>query len=55
MASRMDRYYRNQKNRHRRSERNRSLYQEIYDNSSYSNIEGIATIEKTKLEEKTLC
>lgn len=47
MASRMDRYYRNQKNTHRRSERNRSLYQEIYDNSSYSNIEGIATIEKT--------
>lgn len=47
MASRMDRYYRNQKNTYRRSERNRSLYQEIYDNSSYSNIEGIATIEKT--------
>lgn len=47
MASRMDRYYRNQKSTYKRSERNRSLYQEIYDNSSYSNIEGIATIEKT--------
>ena len=46
MASRMDRY-RNQKVDSKRSVRNAELYKTIYEDSTYSNIEGIATIEKT--------
>ena len=45
--SRMDRYYSNERNNiTKRSEKNRDLYKNIYDDISYSNIEGIATIEK---------
>ena len=47
MASRMERYYKQNSSRTKRSERNQSLYRDIYDSSSYSNIEGIATIEKS--------
>ena len=44
MASRMDRY---QQNREERSIKNESLYRQIQESSNYSNIEGIATIDKT--------
>lgn len=44
MASRMDRY---QQTREDRSTKNESLYKKIQESSNYSNIEGIATIEKT--------
>ena len=47
MASRMERYYKTDSNDSKRSERNAVLYREIYDEAQYSNIEGIATIEKT--------
>lgn len=47
MASRMERYYKPTSSRSKRSERNQSLYRDIYDSASYSNIEGIATIEKS--------
>lgn len=46
--SRMDRYYNNETRTSKRSLRNQELYKNIYDDSdSYSNIEGIATIEKS--------
>ena len=44
MNSRMERYYKN-KNINLRSERNRDLYSNIYSNSKYTNIEGIASID----------
>lgn len=44
MASRMDRY---QQNREERSTKNENLYRKLQESSNYSNIEGIATIEKT--------
>lgn len=47
MASRMERYYKQGNTRLKRSERNQELYRDIYDSASYSNIEGIATIEKS--------
>lgn len=47
MASRMERYYRQNNSRSKRSDRNQNLYRDIYDSASYSNIEGIATIEKS--------
>lgn len=47
MASRMERYYKQNSSHSKRSERNQSLYRDIYDSASYSNIEGIATIEKS--------
>lgn len=43
MASRMDRYVNNEA----RSKKNESLYRQIQDFGSYSNIEGVATIEHT--------
>lgn len=46
MASRMDRY-RNQTQNSKRSVRNAELYKTIYEDTEYSNIEGVATIEKT--------
>lgn len=46
MASRMDRY-RNQTSNSKRSVRNAELYRTIYEDTKYSNIEGVATIEKT--------
>lgn len=48
MASRMDRYYKTNSETRRRSHRNESLYDTIYDDSTeYSNVEGIARIEHT--------
>lgn len=48
MASRMDRYYQNEKVEHLRTKKNENLYQEIYeDTESYSNIEGITSISRT--------
>ena len=48
MASRMDRYYHSNSEKNKRSRRNESLYDTIYnDNIEYSNVEGIARIEKT--------
>lgn len=47
MTSRMERYYRSTNRTNKRSERNERLYREIYDVGEYSNIEGIATIEKS--------
>lgn len=51
MASRMERYYRGTANSNvgsgGRSGKNKDLYRTIYDESSYTNIEGIATLEKT--------
>ncbi len=46
MATRMERYYK-QNSSNNRSERNQNLYREIYETSSYSNIEGVATIENS--------
>ena len=46
MASRMDRYS-NETSIRGRSDRNKSLYRQIEDLDSYTNIEGVATIEKT--------
>lgn len=45
--SRMDRYYKNNSNMTRRTARNQELYKNIYEDGEYSNIEGIATIEKS--------
>ena len=47
MASRMDRYYKNELVESGRSSKNKSLYDEIEKLDNYSNIEGVATIEKT--------
>lgn len=48
MASRMDRYHNNSETTGKRSHRNESLYDSIYnENIEYSNVEGIARIEKT--------
>ena len=46
MASRMDRYYEEKPSVKKRSERNQELYRDIYEKGDYSNIEGVATIEK---------
>ena len=46
MASRMERYYKPESKTKRRTVVNQELYRKIYDISEYSNIEGIATIEK---------
>jgi len=46
MASRMERYYKPESKAKRRTVANQELYRKIYDISEYSNIEGIATIEK---------
>lgn len=47
MASRMDRYYKSELVTSGRSSRNVSLYKQIEDLDSYTNIEGVATIDKT--------
>lgn len=48
MESRMDRYYKTNTETRKRSYRNESLYDTIYDDATeYSNVEGIARIEKT--------
>lgn len=45
--SRMDRYYKVEEKTNRRTSQNQELYQRIYDMGEYSNIEGIATIDKS--------
>lgn len=47
MASRMEKYHGNTSSVGRRSVRNENLYKDIYDNVEYSNIEKVATMEKT--------
>lgn len=47
MASRMDRYYKSELVNSGRSTKNKSLYKQIEDLDNYTNIEGVATIEKT--------
>jgi len=47
MASRMEKYHSNASSVGRRSIRNENLYRDIYENSEYSNIENVATMEKT--------
>ena len=47
MASRMDRYHSNSSNVGRRSVKNEGLYKDIYENNEYSNIEKVATMDKT--------
>lgn len=47
MASRMERYYKPSKQVTKRTQMNQDLYHKIYETSEYSNIEGIATIEKS--------
>lgn len=46
MASRMERYYKNEKQSTKRTQMNQELYRKIYETGEYSNIEGIATIDK---------
>ena len=44
----MDRYYKNDTtNLKKRTSRNQQLYDSIYEDNNYSNIEGIATIDKS--------
>ena len=45
MASRMEKYYKNQESK-RRIVRNESLYQTIYEDETYSNIEGVVATPK---------
>ncbi len=47
MASRMEKYHSNVSSSGRRSIRNESLYKDMYENTEYSNIEKVATMEKT--------
>lgn len=47
MQTRMEKYYKNNRKIEKRSSRNSELYTMIYEDSKYSNIEGIADIEKT--------
>ena len=47
MASRMDRYHKSELVTAGRSSKNKSLYEQIKDLDSYTNIEGVASIEKT--------
>lgn len=47
MASRMEKYHSNASSTNKRSVRNEHLYKDIYQNVEYSNIEGVATMEKT--------
>lgn len=45
--SRMDRYYKSDSTLSKRSRLNQDLYRSIYDTDEYTNIEGIATMDKT--------
>ena len=47
MASRMEKYHGNVSSAGKRSIRNESLYKDMYENTEYSNIEKVATVEKT--------
>ena len=46
MPSRMEKYYNNNQKRVSRTARNTELYSNLYDAKEYTNVEGIATIEK---------
>ncbi len=46
MVSRMEKYYQNDTSSRRRTSKNVDLYHDIYSASEYSNIEGIATMDK---------
>lgn len=46
MASRMEKYYKTDNVQRKRSQKNQELYRRIYDQGEYSNIGGIATIDK---------
>lgn len=46
MPSRMEKYYNSNQNRVSRTARNTELYSNLYDVKEYTNVEGIATIEK---------
>lgn len=46
MPSRMEKYYSGNESRPSRSSRNTELYRDLYESKQYSNVEGIATIEK---------
>lgn len=45
--SRMDRYYKSDFGLNKRTTRNKDLYKSIYEDTEYSNIEGIANIDKS--------
>ena len=45
--NRMDRYYKVEEQSKRRTNKNQDLYKNIYESGEYSNIEGIATIDKS--------
>ena len=47
MASRMDRYYQDEKIENLRTKKNKDLYQSIYSDTEYSNIEGITSISRS--------
>lgn len=47
MASRMDRYHSNNSNMYSRSLKNENLYKDIYENTHYSNIENVTSLNKT--------
>lgn len=47
MPSRMEKYYINSQSRTSRTTRNTELYRNLYDGKEYTNVEGIATIEKS--------
>lgn len=46
MPSRMEKYYNSNQSRNTRTSRNNSLYDKLYDNTPYSNVESVTTIEK---------
>ncbi len=47
MASRMEKYYHDNTDILSRADKNANLYEELYDNVKYSNVEGIASIESS--------
>ncbi len=47
MKSRMERYY-NEEDTNKRTDKNKNLYREIYDNNDYSSVEGIIDIKQDK-------
>lgn len=46
MVSRMEKYYKNAQATLKRSQKNQTIYDNIYNEAEYSNIEGIATIDR---------
>ncbi len=47
MGSRMEKYYREQEEKAKRSEKNQKLYETMYDDVEYTNIKDISRIDKT--------